>query len=56
MADCPHCGSPFSGSHFGDCPVSENLPRRMTQEERDAMQRALDKSVTPVDGGSEHGV
>lgn len=26
MADCPHCGSPFSGSHFGDCRVSENRP------------------------------
>lgn len=24
---CPYCESPFLGSHFGDCPVSENLPR-----------------------------
>jgi hypothetical protein len=21
---CPHCGSPFPLSHFGDCRVSEN--------------------------------
>lgn len=24
---CPYCESPFPGSHFGDCRVSENKPR-----------------------------
>lgn len=23
---CPHCGSPFPLSHFGDCRVSEQRP------------------------------
>jgi hypothetical protein len=39
---CPYCESPFDGSHFGDCRVSENKPPQKPRSEDEANAEAIE--------------
>lgn len=48
---CPACAGAPNAEHIGQCSTVKSPSRSMTPPERDAMNRAADRSVTVVDPG-----